>query len=85
MAELKGRYNNLPYLDVTDQLTVINGAVNKVKKELRNAVNTNRVDDMGMRELIALLEQTLLHIDRANLSRPKVRKARVKATTLAEG
>jgi hypothetical protein len=83
MAELKGRYNNLPYLDVTDQLTVVNGAVNKVKKELRNAVNSNRIDDMGMRELIALLEETLLHIDSANPQRPKMRRTRTKATTLA--
>jgi hypothetical protein len=80
MAEIKGRYHNLPYLDVTDQMTVVNGTTNKLKKDLRNAVNSNRVDDSGMRELIALLEQTLQHINRATVSMPKTRRTRTKAT-----
>jgi hypothetical protein len=75
MAELDGRYNKLPYLDVIDQPPVVNREVNKVKTILRAAVNTNRVDDMGMRELIMILESTLKHIDRANL-RPTTTKTR---------
>jgi hypothetical protein len=69
VAELKGRYYNLPHLDVTDQPTVVNGTVNRVKKEVRLAVNENRVDDLGMKELISILEHTLAHIAHANVSK----------------
>jgi hypothetical protein len=67
VAELKGRYYNLPHLDVTEQPTIVNGTVNRVKKEVRLAVNENRVDDAGMKELINLLEHTLAHINHANV------------------
>lgn len=75
MAELDGRYTNLPYLDVTDQPTGSNAYVNGVKREVRLAINANRVDDMAMRELITLLEHSLTHIQRAS-GRVKTKRTR---------
>jgi hypothetical protein len=80
VAEIKGRYYNLPHLDVTDQPSISNGSVNVLKKAVRLAVNENRIDDVGMKELINLLEVTLVHIDHANVRRvPKQRTAPQKA------
>ena len=72
-------YSTLPYLDSIHQATGINGTVNNLKKPLRLAVNANRVNLSGMKELIHLLEETLEFITQVE-DKPK-RKKRVSKPT----
>lgn len=72
-------YSTLPYLDNVHQTLVINGPVNALKKPLRNAVNANRVNLSGMKELIQILEETLEFITQVE-NKPK-RKKRVSKPT----
>jgi hypothetical protein len=69
MAEQKGRYSKLQYLDVTDQPAVFGGENNVVKKALRNAINANREDDVKMRELLNLMDSSCKHIDMIEVKR----------------
>jgi hypothetical protein len=72
MPVSKDKYKRLPYLDAVNQVRVYCGITNKLKIPLRNAVNACRTNDDNMRELLALLEETLAHIKQ--LDKPKTRK-----------
>ena len=72
-------YSTLPYLDNIHQSLVVNGYVNILKKGIRNAVNANRTNLHGMKELISLLEETLEFITQVE-DKPK-RKKRVSKPT----
>ncbi len=78
MSENQSPYTNLPYLDNIHQKICTNGYVTKLKTPLRNAVNANRDNPNGMRELIDMLEDTLVFI-RQN-DKPKKKRTYKKKT-----
>lgn len=61
-AAVKGKYYNLPHLDVLNQPQVTYNKANDLKKELRLAINAARVSESNMEDVIKILEHSLRHI-----------------------
>lgn len=76
MANDTNPYIDLPYLDNTNQKIAVNGYVNKLKAPIRNAVNANRTNLDSMKELIDLLEDTLVFIKQNDKPKKRVYKKR---------